>query len=78
MDEPPSSKACPQKSGKAAWNERLHLLDKTKRAGDLFMTAVNRNNGIKEENILRLLVPVGIDPTDLDDVWLRRYDSIWG
>lgn len=34
-----------------------------------------RNNGIREKNILRLLLPVGITEADLDSIWLSTIDS---
>ena len=34
-----------------------------------------RNNGIKEENILRLLLPVGISESNIDQTWLSTTDS---
>ena len=33
------------------------------------------NNGIRESNILRLLLPVGIRETDIDSTWLSTIDS---
>ena len=34
-----------------------------------------RNNGIRERDILRLLLPVGIREADLDSIWLSTIDS---
>ena len=34
-----------------------------------------RNNGIRERQILRLLLPVGIKEADIDPVWLSTTDS---
>ena len=34
-----------------------------------------QNNGIRERNILRLLLPVGIREADLDSIWLSTIDS---
>lgn len=35
----------------------------------------SRNNGIRERNILRLLLPVGIKEADIDSTWLATIDS---
>ena len=37
--------------------------------------AKGRNNGIREENILKLLLPVGINKSDIDQTWLSTTDS---
>lgn len=37
--------------------------------------AKGNNNGIREENILRLLLPVGISETDIDETWLATTNS---
>lgn len=36
---------------------------------------VAKNNGIREINLLRLLLPVGIRPVDIDQIWLGTMDS---
>ena len=35
----------------------------------------DRNNGMRERNILRLLLPVGIREADIDPTWLSTIDS---
>ena len=35
----------------------------------------SRNNGIRERNILRLLLPVGIREAEIDSTWLATIDS---
>jgi hypothetical protein len=46
------------------------------RAHDVFRHMVfKENNGIKERNILRLLLPVGILIDDLDSTWLNTLNS---
>jgi hypothetical protein len=37
--------------------------------------ATSQNHGIREENILRLLLPVGILESDLDPAWLQLVDA---
>ena len=36
---------------------------------------IGQNHGIREENLSKLLFPIGIDPADLDNVWLTTMDS---
>lgn len=37
--------------------------------------STSQNNGIRESNILRLLLPVGIREADIDSIWLSTIDS---
>lgn len=36
---------------------------------------IHRNNGIKSENILQILLPIGVDESRLDSVWLSTIDG---
>jgi hypothetical protein len=40
-----------------------------------FEFAVGNNHGVKEDNVLSLLLPVGIDKTDLDPLWLNEMNT---
>jgi hypothetical protein len=40
-----------------------------------FLNTVKKNNGIKESDLLKLLLPLGLELTDLDDTWLTVIDS---
>ncbi|MBF0568523.1 MAG: hypothetical protein HQK95_06590 [Nitrospirae bacterium] len=37
---------------------------------DSFDDIVRQNNGIKENNLLKLLLPIGVDRMDIDNTWL--------
>lgn len=37
--------------------------------------AINNNNGIKEANLMRIVVPLGIGASSLDTTWLSTIDS---
>lgn len=43
-----------------------------------FRYTVTHNHGIKTENILSLMLPVGIEEAALDTVWLANLDSFGG
>ena len=52
------------------------LNSRIERSKNSFNTYVkSRNHGITERNILRLLLPVGINEFDIDSVWLATTDS---
>lgn len=36
---------------------------------------IEQNNGIKEQNLVKLFVPLGIDKDDIDATWLATIDS---
>ncbi len=51
------------------------LNDKIRFAVDIFQTAIRENHGIKEKNILNLMLPIGIDNNDLDTVFLANMNT---
>jgi hypothetical protein len=75
MDPPPPSIEPPQPNQNGVWEERLLLKKKIDLAANSFFHIINTNNGIKEENILNLLVPVGYPVKTLDPVWLSQMNS---
>ena len=38
-------------------------------------TVIDQNHGIREENLSKILFPIGIEPWSLDNVWLTTMDS---
>lgn len=36
---------------------------------------IDQNHGIREENLSKILFPIGIDPVTLDNIWLTTMDS---
>ena len=52
------------------------LNSRMERSKNYFNTYVkSRNHGIRERNVLRLLLPVGINELDIDSLWLATTDS---
>lgn len=45
------------------------------RAVSHFLSLINKNNGIKEANLLSILVPLGIELNDIDPVWLSTMET---
>jgi hypothetical protein len=50
---------------------RQHTEDSVKSATQAYNKMLSNNNGIKEENVLRILLPLGIEAGDIDSTWLR-------
>jgi hypothetical protein len=38
-------------------------------------SVIGQNHGIREENLSKMFFPIGIDPSDLDSVWVSTMDS---
>ncbi len=75
MDSPPPSIEPPQPNQSDAWEDRLLLKKKIDLAANSFFHIINTNNGIKEENIINLLAPIGYPVNTLDPVWLSQMNS---
>ena len=49
--------------------------EKVNAAIQSFMSSIDSNNGVREENLLRMFFPIGIELADLDNTWLATMDS---
>src|SRR5262249_28485668 len=45
------------------------------KADNGYFHIIQKNNGIREENLVALLQPVGIDRADIDSTWLNTVDT---
>lgn len=59
-----------QKLREVLGGSRRHTDDSVKSANQSYNKMLSDNNGIKEENVLRILLPLGIEAGDLDSAWL--------
>jgi hypothetical protein len=75
MEKPPSSMSPEQPSQAGQWDEKIELRKKIDLALAVFHSVLNNNNGIKEENIMRLLLPIGVDCGELDTVLVADLNS---
>jgi hypothetical protein len=55
--------------------KKARLEEGIKQANNSFIGAVERNHGIREEDILKLLFPIGIKPSQIDATWLSTIDT---
>jgi hypothetical protein len=74
-DPPPDTLLAASVSAQPKHDILLHLKFRLDQAANAFFAAVNDNHGLKERNVLRLLLPVGIDPNDFDPLWLATMNS---
>ncbi len=73
---PPDSLAPPSNSPKQKdWMKKVELSAKAKSALNAFRYVIDNNNGIREKNILSLLLPIGIGTAQIDVIWLSTIDS---
>lgn len=44
-------------------------------ANQAYNQVLSQNNGVREDSILKILLPIGMQPSDLDQTWLNTIDS---
>jgi hypothetical protein len=75
MDQPPKTLRPEDENRSREWNDKIHLSNKIDNAMRAFVYMIHNNNGIKEKNVLGLLLPVGFDANALDHTWLLDMDN---
>ncbi len=63
------------KANREQWLAEIDFIAHIEKASTVFHAGVANNHGIKEQNIIQLLLPIGIDPSDLDNVWLANIEA---
>lgn len=74
MESPPDTLS-PTKPAKKVPEEKIKIDKKIDLAINSFQRVINQNHGIKEANILALLLPIGIDTNDLAPAWLATMNA---
>lgn len=73
---PPDTIIAPQDNLKKTWNERVDIKTRlSKCATSHIRHARIENHGIREKNLLRLLLPIGVDFSLLDPILIAELDS---
>lgn len=72
---PPGSLNPPQPSQRKTWPSKLELDERVREGVTAFVRDIRNNHGIKEENLLRLLVPIGTPVATLDPAFLADCNS---
>ncbi|MFM5996990.1 MAG: HEPN domain-containing protein [Dolichospermum sp.] len=75
MDKPPDTLKKPSNVKQDNHDKRLEITEKINSAIKSFKKVIDNNHGLKENNILALLLPIGIDSDDLDPAWLADMNT---
>ncbi|MGB7709763.1 MAG: HEPN domain-containing protein [Microcoleus sp.] len=75
MMEVPPDTLSPTKGSKKFPDGKIKINKKIDSAIESFNRIIKQNHGIKEANILALLLPIGIDTDDLDPAWLATMNT---
>ncbi|MFM6011661.1 MAG: HEPN domain-containing protein [Dolichospermum sp.] len=75
MDKPPDTLKKPSNVKQDNHDKRLEITEKINSAIKSFKKVIDNNHGLKEKNILALLLPIGIDSDDLDPAWLATMNT---
>ena len=75
LEGPPDTIDPPSGTPLNNWNGKLALIEKVKHANNSFQNGLIDNHGIREKNILNLVLPVGIQPHQIDRTWLIKIDN---
>jgi hypothetical protein len=72
---PPATLQPPQANQAKAWPELIELDKRIDRCANAYFAWVQKNHGIKEANLLTLLLPIGYPTSSLDPAWLAQMNS---
>lgn len=72
---PPDSVRRPKDVPPRIWDPKTELCAKLDAAACCFHVLMEGNNGIRERDLVRLLLPVGVNIASLDSAWLASMDS---
>lgn len=75
MEKPPKTMHPEQPSQVGQWDERVKISKKIDLAMNDFYRVIEGNHGIKEENIVNLLLSIGAECEDLDPVLVADLNS---
>ncbi len=75
IESPPNTIDLSQPTQRPAWEDKIKLSERIEAAMKVFSYAVKNNHGIKEDNMHRLLLPIGIEFHELDPVLMADVNS---
>lgn len=76
MERPPNTTQPEQTGQSGQWDERAKVSKKIDMAVNDFHRVVEGNHGIKEENVVNLLLPIGVECDELDGVLIADLNSL--
>jgi len=53
----------------------MTIQDRVAKARDRYLTSLTKNHGLKERNLFRILLPLGVHERDLSPTWLATMNS---
>jgi len=77
MDKPPDTLNKPNNVSQDNYDKRLKITEKINSAIRSFRKVIDNNHGVKEKNILALLLPIGINSNELNTntAWLATMNT---
>lgn len=79
MRLPPDTLSAPKANKQKDWAEHIDIKKRLSQVMSEFSNHIrNKNHGIKEKNLLAMLLPIGVNHTRLDPVFLADMDSYGG
>lgn len=75
IESPPISVDLSQPTQPDSWEDKIQLSKRIESAMNVFSYAVKNNHGIKENNVHRLLLPIGIEFHELDPILIADLNS---
>ncbi len=75
IESPPNAVDLSQPTQSPSWEDKIQLSNRIDSAMNVFHYAVRNNHGIKENNIHRLLLPIGIEFHELDPILIADLNS---
>ncbi len=74
MDLPPNT-CTPVRGSRRISPEKIYINEKVNLSINAFYEVIKKNHGLKESNLLALLLPIGINSDDLDTVFLANMNT---
>lgn len=75
IDDIPATKVPIQVNQRQKWERKIKLTGRISKCANSYHHIIEMNHGIKEENLLKLLLPIGIEADEIDDIWLAAMNS---
>lgn len=72
---PPASLEPEQQEQAKHWQKLLQMEARVEQCLSQFIAKVEDNHGVKEKNVLALLLPIGLKPEDIDPLWLTNMEG---
>ncbi|WP_139312707.1 HEPN domain-containing protein [Acuticoccus yangtzensis] len=74
--EPPDTFDSPQPNQQKIWQEKIDMKTRVSVAASLYISNIkNENHGIREKNVLNILLPIGFPTEKIDPLMLAEFDT---